>query len=203
MRSRKVVDRKWLFLADLCGARRAAGCCCSCGCRPASCRPRTRAACSCSSACPPARRSARPTKSQQCDREIFPRAREGKNVDGDVHRRRRRRRRRRARTPAAASSRWSTGTSARARKTAPTRSSRRATAALRRACAMRRSSRSCRRAVRGLGQSTGFTMELQNTGGLTPRRIRGRARQAARSWRNDDPALSQVRLTDLPDVSRR
>ena len=66
-----------------------------------------------------------------------------------------------------------------ARIIAPTRSSsaRRARSA---ACATRRCSHSVPGAIRGLGQSSGFTMELQNTGGMSARGVRRSARQAAR-----------------------
>jgi len=53
-------------------------------------------------------------------------------------------------------------------------------------------------AIRGLGQSNGFTMELQNRAGM-PRQqfiaLRDRLLAAAQA----DPVLAQVRLTDLPD----
>jgi multidrug efflux pump len=55
-------------------------------------------------------------------------------------------------------------------------------------------------AIRGLGQSSGFTVELQNTGGLSPAEF-----QAARDRLLDqvtaDPKLSSVRPTELPDVA--
>jgi len=53
-------------------------------------------------------------------------------------------------------------------------------------------------AVRGLGQSTGFTLELQNTGGMTRadfKKARDKLLAAARA----DPDLAAVRPTDLPD----
>ncbi|MFL6735787.1 MAG: multidrug efflux RND transporter permease subunit [Sphingomonas sp.] len=55
-------------------------------------------------------------------------------------------------------------------------------------------------AIRGLGQSTGFTMELQNTSGLSRENFaaaRDRLMDAAAS----DPVLAQVRLSELPDVA--
>src|SRR5206468_7608108 len=55
-------------------------------------------------------------------------------------------------------------------------------------------------AIRGLGQASGFTMELQNTGGLSREQfaaVRDRLLAAAAA----DPLLSQVRLAELPDVS--
>ena len=55
-------------------------------------------------------------------------------------------------------------------------------------------------AIRGLGQSTGFTMELQNTSGMSREQFaaaRDRLLEAASS----DPVLEQVRLSELPDVS--
>jgi multidrug efflux pump len=53
-------------------------------------------------------------------------------------------------------------------------------------------------AVRGLGQSAGFTAELQNIGGLTREKFaqaRDRLLAAARA----DPTLAAVRLSNLPD----
>jgi multidrug efflux pump len=55
-------------------------------------------------------------------------------------------------------------------------------------------------AIRGLGQSTGFTMELQNTGGMPTEQFdaaRDRLLAAAAS----DPELTSVRLSELPDVA--
>lgn len=54
-------------------------------------------------------------------------------------------------------------------------------------------------AIRGLGQSNGFTMELQNTGALSYQEFkaaRDRLLQAARN----DPSLANVRLSGLEDV---
>jgi len=55
-------------------------------------------------------------------------------------------------------------------------------------------------AVRGLGQSDGFTMELQNTGGLTQDQFNA-ARDKLLAAANADPTLSSVRLTELPDIA--
>ena len=55
-------------------------------------------------------------------------------------------------------------------------------------------------AIRGLGQSDGFTMELLNSSGMTRAEFdaaRDKLLQAARS----DPALASVRLTELPDIA--
>ena len=55
-------------------------------------------------------------------------------------------------------------------------------------------------AIRGLGQSNGFTMQLQNTSGMSRERfaaVRDRLLAAAAS----DPLLDQVRLAELPDVA--
>jgi multidrug efflux pump len=52
--------------------------------------------------------------------------------------------------------------------------------------------------IRGLGQASGFTMELQNTGGMSDEKfaqVRDNLQQAA----NANPNLSQVRLSQLPD----
>ncbi|MDP1028503.1 efflux RND transporter permease subunit [Sphingomonas sp. KR1UV-12] len=55
-------------------------------------------------------------------------------------------------------------------------------------------------AVRGLGQSDGFTMELQNTGGLTQQQFDD-ARDKLLAAANADPLLASVRLTELPDIA--
>jgi multidrug efflux pump len=55
-------------------------------------------------------------------------------------------------------------------------------------------------AIRGLGQSTGFTMELQNTSGLSREQFAA-ARDRLLAAANADPRLSQVRLSELPDVA--
>jgi multidrug efflux pump len=52
--------------------------------------------------------------------------------------------------------------------------------------------------IRGLGQASGFTMELQNTGGMTQTEFAD-VRDKLLSAANGDPNLSQVRLTQLPD----
>ena len=53
-------------------------------------------------------------------------------------------------------------------------------------------------AVRGLGQSTGFTLELQNTGGL-PRAEFKAARDKLMAMGRADPDLAAIRPTDLED----
>ena len=53
-------------------------------------------------------------------------------------------------------------------------------------------------AVRGLGQSSGFTIELQNTGGLTREQFQA-ARDKLLGEARADPNLAAVRLSDLPD----
>ena len=53
-------------------------------------------------------------------------------------------------------------------------------------------------AVRGLGQSTGFTMELLNSGGLSRADFKAR-RDALMAAAQDDPLLTQVRLGTLED----
>jgi multidrug efflux pump len=55
-------------------------------------------------------------------------------------------------------------------------------------------------AIRGLGQSTGFTMELQNTGGMTPEEF-AVARDRLLAQASSDPLLASVRQTELPDVA--
>jgi multidrug efflux pump len=55
-------------------------------------------------------------------------------------------------------------------------------------------------AIRGLGQSTGFTMELLNTGGM-PREQFQAARDKLLEAASSDPKLASVRPTELPDVA--
>lgn len=55
-------------------------------------------------------------------------------------------------------------------------------------------------AIRGLGQSEGFTMELQNTSGMSDQQFSA-ARDRLVAKANADPALAQVRLAELPDVA--
>ena len=55
-------------------------------------------------------------------------------------------------------------------------------------------------AIRGLGQSSGFTMQLQNTSGMS-REDFAAARDRLMAAATSDPMLSQVRLAELPDVS--
>ena len=55
-------------------------------------------------------------------------------------------------------------------------------------------------AVRGLGDSTGFTMHLLNTGGLTREAFKARSEELLAAAGND-PALSSVRLNTLEDVA--
>jgi len=53
-------------------------------------------------------------------------------------------------------------------------------------------------AVRGLGQSSGFTVELQNTGGLTRQQFKD-ARDKLLAEARADPDLQAVRPSELPD----
>jgi multidrug efflux pump len=55
-------------------------------------------------------------------------------------------------------------------------------------------------AIRGLGQSTGFSMELQNTSGLSREQFAA-ARDRLMAAASADPQLAQVRLSELPDVA--
>jgi multidrug efflux pump len=55
-------------------------------------------------------------------------------------------------------------------------------------------------AIRGLGQSNGFTMELQNTGGLPYDQFIA-AREKLLAAASKDPMLASVRLSELPDVA--
>jgi multidrug efflux pump len=55
-------------------------------------------------------------------------------------------------------------------------------------------------AIRGLGQSSGFTVQLQNSSGM-PRDQFLAARDKLLAAANADPDLAQVRLSDLPDVA--
>jgi len=55
-------------------------------------------------------------------------------------------------------------------------------------------------AIRGLGQSTGFTMEMLNTGGLNQDEFYA-ARDRLLAEASSNPELSTVRLSELPDVA--
>src|SRR5947209_3965237 len=55
-------------------------------------------------------------------------------------------------------------------------------------------------AIRGLGQSAGFTMEFQNTSGMSREEFAA-ARDRLLAAANTDPVLAQVRLSELPDVA--
>jgi multidrug efflux pump len=55
-------------------------------------------------------------------------------------------------------------------------------------------------AVRGLGASSGFTMELQNTSGMSREKFR-EARDKLLAAATADSRLTGVRLSDLPDVA--
>jgi multidrug efflux pump len=55
-------------------------------------------------------------------------------------------------------------------------------------------------AIRGLGQSNGFNMQFQNSGGLSREQFQ-EARERLLAAANADPLLTSVRLSDLPDVA--
>jgi len=55
-------------------------------------------------------------------------------------------------------------------------------------------------AIRGLGQSTGFEMQLQNTSGMSREQFAA-ARDRLLAAASADPVLEQVRLSELPDVA--
>ncbi|WP_210356876.1 multidrug efflux RND transporter permease subunit [Sphingomonas beigongshangi] len=55
-------------------------------------------------------------------------------------------------------------------------------------------------AVRGLGQSDGFTMELQNISGMSQEKFEA-VRDQLLAAANADPTLRSVRLTELPDIA--
>jgi multidrug efflux pump len=55
-------------------------------------------------------------------------------------------------------------------------------------------------AIRGLGSSSGFTMELQNSSGMSREQFEA-ARDKVLGAANTNPNLSTVRLSDLPDVA--
>ncbi|HWV61478.1 MAG TPA: efflux RND transporter permease subunit [Sphingopyxis sp.] len=55
-------------------------------------------------------------------------------------------------------------------------------------------------AVRGLGDSSGFTMQFQNRSGMSRDEFVA-ARDRLLAMANDNPRLTSVRLSDLPDVS--
>jgi multidrug efflux pump len=54
-------------------------------------------------------------------------------------------------------------------------------------------------AIRGLGQSSGFTMQLQNTGGLSREEFKA-ARDRLLEMAGDDPSLTGIRPSELPDT---
>src|SRR4051794_26212326 len=55
-------------------------------------------------------------------------------------------------------------------------------------------------AIRGLGQSTGFTMEMLNTGGMSTEQFAA-ARDRLLAAASANPRLVSVRLSELPDVA--
>jgi multidrug efflux pump len=55
-------------------------------------------------------------------------------------------------------------------------------------------------AIRGLGQSSGFTVQLQNTSGMS-REAFAAARERLLTAASRDPVITGVRLSDLPDVA--
>ncbi len=55
-------------------------------------------------------------------------------------------------------------------------------------------------AIRGLGQSNGFTMQLQNASGMTRAQFAA-ARERLLAAAANDPVLTGVRLSELPDVA--
>ena len=55
-------------------------------------------------------------------------------------------------------------------------------------------------AIRGLGQAAGFSMQLQNTSGMSREQFAA-ARDRLLSEAASDPVLEQVRLSELPDVA--
>lgn len=55
-------------------------------------------------------------------------------------------------------------------------------------------------AVRGLGDASGFTMELQNRSGMTRAEF-AEARDKLLAMANANPRLTSVRLSDLPDIA--
>ena len=55
-------------------------------------------------------------------------------------------------------------------------------------------------AIRGLGQAAGFSMELQNTTGMSQQQFAA-ARDRLLAAAAADPVLQQVRLSELPDVA--
>ncbi|RZM15373.1 MAG: multidrug efflux RND transporter permease subunit, partial [Sphingomonas sp.] len=55
-------------------------------------------------------------------------------------------------------------------------------------------------AIRGLGQSNGFTMQLQNSSGMSQTDFAA-AREKLLAAARADPSLASIRLTELPDVA--
>ncbi|GAA4018877.1 efflux RND transporter permease subunit [Sphingomonas swuensis] len=55
-------------------------------------------------------------------------------------------------------------------------------------------------AIRGLGQTSGFTMQLQNSSGMSREQFQA-ARDRLIAEASEDPKLASVRLSELPDVA--
>ncbi|GAA4038191.1 efflux RND transporter permease subunit [Sphingomonas rosea] len=55
-------------------------------------------------------------------------------------------------------------------------------------------------AIRGLGQTSGFNMQLQNSSGMSREQFQA-ARDRLIAAASEDPKLASVRLSDLPDVA--
>ncbi|MDB5424000.1 MAG: hydrophobe/amphiphile efflux family transporter, partial [Phenylobacterium sp.] len=55
-------------------------------------------------------------------------------------------------------------------------------------------------AIRGLGQASGFTLELQNASGMTQAQFNA-ARDRLLAAARQDPVLASVRITELPDIA--
>ena len=55
-------------------------------------------------------------------------------------------------------------------------------------------------AIRGLGQSSGFTLEIQNTSGMSREAFEA-ARDRLLNQAQSDPMLTSVRPSELPDVA--
>ena len=197
----RVVDRKWLFLAIYVGVCAAAGRAVLAPADRLPSRPRTRARRWSSSACPPARPWPARSEVQRAVEDYFLHGPEKKNIKtlfvvaggggggaagqntGQAYPQPRRLRRAQgqARTP-------------------PKRSSQRASAAF-------RGLRDAQvfalvpGAIRGLGQSTGFTMELHNSSGMSRRAVRRRRATACSPRPTPIRSSTSVRLSELPDVA--
>ena len=177
--------------------------CCSCACRPASCRPRTRARPASSSACPPGATPGPHARGAARRSRTISSSHESKNVRtlcspspaaaaaAAAA----------ARTPARASSTSRTGTSARARRTAPTPSSQRAPAALPQLPRRAGLRAGPRRDPRPRPVERLHAWSCRTRSGMSRDAVRGGARPAARRGARRSGSWRRCGSSELPDVA--